>query len=220
VATSRNDRRSATFTAVERQRLAALVLVAAVLLIGAWPLLPRDRDAESTAEPVRASAPSPKEVSAEPPVRVADTARQVIPRPQRAKRTAPSGSSTPDAAKVDTGIEKGGVDRSLQLDAKTLAAVADRMRPSIAACVDAWTTQVPEIAGRVVLGFDLGPDGVESAWVEQQENVPTAVLGCFSAAVYEQDWPAAPDGVMVTLPFEVEAGLVSDEPRRALEDER
>jgi len=205
---------------VERQRLAALVLVAAVLLIGAWPLLPRDRDPERASAPLSARAPSPKQVAADPPERAMDPARQVIPRPQRTKRTAPSGSTAPDAPKVDTGIEKGGVDRSLQLDAETLAAVADRMRPSIAACVEAWTTQVPEIAGRVVLGFDLGPDGVQSAWVEQQENVPTAVLGCFSAAVYEQDWPAAPDGVQVTLPFEVEAGLVSDESRRALEDKR
>ena len=205
---------------MERQRLAALVLVAAVLLIGAWPLLPRDRDTEPTSAPLRNPGPPPKEVAADPPVRATDAARQVIPRPQRTKRTAPSGAPAPDAPKVDTGIEKGGVDRSLQLDAETLAAVADRMRPSIAACVDAWTTQVPEIAGRVVLGFDLGPDGVQSAWVEQHENVPTAVLGCFSTAVYEQDWPAAPDGVLVTLPFEVDAGLVSDQSRRALEDKR
>jgi hypothetical protein len=144
----------------------------------------------------------------------------VIPRPQRAKRATPPAAPRDEGAKLDTGIDKGGVDRNLTLDAETLAAVADRMRPSIAACVDAWTAQMPEIDGRVVLGFDLGPDGVESAWVEQRENVPTAVLGCFSAAVYEQDWPAAPDGVMVTLPFEVEAGLVSDERRGPLEDKR
>ncbi len=207
---------------MERRRLAALVLVAAVLLIGAWPLLPRHRGAEPPAEPLSAPAAAPKQVAAEPPEHAPDAARgQVIPRPHRTKRHAPSpNGEAPDAAKVDTGIEKGGVDRSLTLDAQTLAAVADRMRPSIAACVDAWTTQVPEIAGRVVLGFDLGPDGVQSAWVEQQENIPNAVLGCFSAAVYEQDWPAAPDGVQVTLPFEVEAGLVSDEPRHALEDKR
>ena len=144
----------------------------------------------------------------------------MIPRPHRTKRAAPAASASRDAPKVDTGTEKGGVDPTLKLDAETLAAVADRMRPSIAACVDAWTTQVPEIAGRVVLGFDLGPAGVQSAWVVQQENIPSAVLGCFSAAVYEQDWPAAPDGVEVTLPFEVDAGLVSDGPRRALEDKR
>ena len=218
---SRNDRRSATFTTVERRRLAALVLVAAVLLIAAWPLLPRHRDTEpATSEPIRTPAPSPKEVAADPPARATDAPRQRIPRPHRTKRIAAPENPSPDAAKVDTGIEKGGVDPSLKLDAETLAAIADRMRPSIAACVDAWTTQVPEIAGRVVLGFDLGPDGVQSAWVEQHENVPSAVLGCFSAAVYEQDWPAAPDGVQVTLPFEVDAGLVSDEPRRALEDNR
>ena len=204
---------------MERRRLAALVLVAAVLLIGAWPLFPHHRDA-STSEPPSAAAPSPKEVATDPPAHATDSPRQVIPRPQRKKRTAPPENPSPDAAKVDTGIEKGGVDPTLKLDAETLAAIADRMRPSIAACVDAWTTQVPEIAGRVVLGFDLGPNGVQSAWVEQQENIPSAVLGCFSTAVYEQDWPAAPDGVEVTLPFEVEAGLVSDEQRRALEDKR
>ena len=206
---------------MERRRLAALVLIAAVLLVAAWPLLPHDRGAERTSEPHHAPVPSPKEVAADPPARAPDAPRQVIPRPPRTKRAAaPSENPSPDAAKVDTGTEKGGVDRSLKLDAETLAAVADRMRPSIAACVDAWTTQVPEIAGRVVLGFDLGPNGVQTAWVEQNENVPTAVLGCFSSAVYEQDWPSAPDGVMVTLPFEVEAGLVSDARREPLEDKR
>ena len=203
---------------MERQRLAALVLVAAILLIGAWPLLPRERAVESTAP--APAAPAPKEVAPQVAARAADGKREAIPRPHRARRATPPVAPREDGAKIDTGIEKGGVDRSLALDAETLAAVADRMRPSIAACVEAWTAQVPEIAGRVVLGFDLGPDGVESAWVEQHEDVPTAVLGCFSAAVYEQDWPAAPDGVKVTLPFEVEAGLVSDERRSALEDKR
>ena len=203
---------------MERQRLAALVLVAAILLIGAWPLLPRERVVESTAP--AAEAPAPKEVAPQVAARAVDGKREAIPRPQRAKRATPPVAPREDGATIDTGIEKGGVDRSLTLDAETLAAVADRMRPSIAACVEAWTAQVPEIAGRVVLGFDLGPDGVESAWVEQHEDVPTAILGCFSAAVYEQDWPAAPDGVKVTLPFEVEAGLVSDERRSALEDKR
>ena len=201
---------------MERQRLAALVLVAAILLIGAWPLLPRERAAEATSP--AAEVPAAEEVPRQ--ARAADGKREAIPRPQRAKRAAPPVAPREDGAEIDTGIEKGGVDRSQTLDAETLAAVADRMRPSIAACVEAWTAQVPEIAGRVVLGFDLGPDGVESAWVEQHENVPTAVLGCFSAAVYEQDWPAAPDGVKVTLPFEVEAGLVSEERRSALEDKR
>jgi hypothetical protein len=205
---------------VERRRLAALVLLAAILLIAARPLLPRHRDTEPTPEPIGTPPTSPQAIAADPPARAPRDARQVIPRPPRTKRAAPTANPSPDAPQIDTGIEKGGVDRSLQLDGKTLAAVADRMRPSIAACVDAWTTQVPEMAGRVVLGFDLGPDGVQSAWVEEHEHVPTAVLGCFSAAVYEQDWPAAPDGVMVTLPFEVEAGIVSDEPRRSLEDKR
>ena len=203
---------------MERQRLAALVLVATILLIGAWPLLPRERAAESTAP--AAAAPTPKDAPPDVAAGAAAPKREVIPRPQRTKRVAQPVAPREDGAKIDTGIEKGGVDRSLTLDAETLAAVADRMRPSIAACVEAWTAQVPEIAGRVVLGFDLGPDGVQSAWVEQHENVPTVVLGCFSAAVYEQDWPAAPDGVKVTLPFEVEAGLVSDERRSALEDKR
>jgi hypothetical protein len=211
---------------VERRRLASLVLIAVVLLIAAWPLLPHHRDTDTSAEPIHAPAPSPKEVAGDPPERATDAPRQVIPRPHPVKRSAPAGNAAPagtaapDAATVDTGIEKGRVDPTLKLDAQTLAAIADRMRPSIAACVDAWTTQVPEIAGRVVLGFDLGPDGVQSAWVVQQQNIPSTVLGCFSTAVYEQDWPAAPDGVEVTLPFEVDAGLVSDGPRRALEDKR
>ncbi|MND00051.1 hypothetical protein D3C83_185400 [compost metagenome] len=71
-----------------------------------------------------------------------------------------------------------------------------------------------------MLGWNLGPDGVETAWIQEHEDVPVAVLGCFSAAVYEQDWPPAPDGVMVTFPFVVEAGQVPGEPGGALEDKR
>jgi hypothetical protein len=211
---------------VERRRLAALLVIAAILLIGAWPLLePDPRITTSTEAEVDAVGPAAPPKAAPTP-QVAAEKREPIPRPKRVlgkkahregERRAPQPQAEPT---VDTAVEKGGVDPSLPLTADTLKAVADRMRPSIAACLDAWTAQVPQITGRVLLGFNLGPDGVQSAWVEEHEDVPTPVLGCFSAAVYEQDWPAAPDGVMVTFPFVVEAGVVPDEPGGALEDKR
>ncbi len=208
---------------MERRRLTALIVVAALLLIGAWPLLQRDPDALTTEPPVH-EAPVPKGTDASPASPVGDATGEkreaAIPRPSRAKRSAPVVPASEDAPTIDTGIEKGGVNRSLELNKDTLHAVADRMRPSIAACVDAWTAQVPQIAGRVVLGFDLGPDGVQSAWIEEHEDVPTAVLGCFSSAVYEQDWPPAPDGVKVTFPFVVNAGLEPDEPGGGPVDKR
>jgi hypothetical protein len=204
---------------MERRRLAALIALAAILLVAAWPLVEQDGTVAPTTEPPVAEAP--KRAVTTPPSAVEPAKkREPIPRPRRVERSAAPPAPATTGQKLDTGIEKGGVDRSLTLDAGTLKSVADRMRPSISACVEAWTAEVPQIEGRVVLGWDLGPDGVQTAWIEEHEDVPVGVLGCFSAAVYEQDWPPAPDGVRVTFPFVVEAGLVPEEPGGALEDKR
>jgi hypothetical protein len=202
---------------VERRRIVALIAVALLLLVAAWPLLPAERGAPTTEPPV-AEAPGPEDAPPGAAEQRKNEKETPIPRPRRVARAA--APATADGPKLDTGLKKGGVDRSLSLDAETLKGVADAMRPSIAACVEAWTAQVPEIAGRVVLGWNLGPDGVQTAWIEEHEDVPVGILGCFSAAVYEQDWPPAPDGVTVTFPFVVEAGTIPDEPGGALEDKR
>jgi hypothetical protein len=120
----------------------------------------------------------------------------------------------------DSDAPTGGVDPSIPLSAEGISSVFPSLRESIADCIDAWAEVDPSISGSVVLSFTLGPEGVQDAWVSERRDMPAAVTGCFSTAVYEQDWPPAPGGVEVTLPFEVNAGLTPAEPGSALKDRR
>lgn len=200
--------------------VAVLVAVGAAGLSALWLLGPP----APVAEP--AAPPSAADLAAE-----GAPARAAIPRPPRARPPAagrgprapsPAAPAAPEAVSTtvgaqpaarpegdpeaeDTAAERGGVDPTLRLDAQGLTTVAERMGPSISACVEAWTAEEPAIEGHVVLSFQLGPEGVQEAWVSEHATVPVGVLGCFSAAVYEQDWPAAPGGVEVTLPFDITA---------------
>jgi hypothetical protein len=199
--------------------VAVLVTVGAAGRSALWLLGPP----ASVAEP--AALPGAADLAAK-----GSPARAAIPRPTRARPPAagraprapsPAAPAAPEAVSTtvgahaaraegdpeaeDTAAERGGVDPTLRLDAQGLSTVAERMSPSITACVEAWTAEDPEIEGHVVLSFQLGPEGVQEAWVSEHATVPVGVLGCFSAAVYEQDWPAAPGGVEVTLPFDITA---------------
>lgn len=168
-------------------------------------------DAPAAAPAPRARIPRVARVKSAPkPAVVRNTATPSAPEPGRAQAQ--------DEAGHDTAAPTGGVDPTIPLTAAGISGVADKMRDSIAECVDAWTAELPDIHGRVVLAFQIGPDGIQDAWVMEHEQVPTAVLGCFSSAVYEQRWPAAPEGVEVTMPFEVDAGLEDDgEPTQLLD---
>ncbi len=189
-----------------------LLLVPAALLLGG--LLYEEAPADALpGEGAAIAPPAPAPPSAPPKARRAaiPAPRASAPAPVSTGPTVTSIEAAPKEAEEDEEAEEhGGVDPALPLTPQSLQTVADRMRPSIAACVEAWTAELPALRGEVVLGFQLNAEGVQEAWVVEHDEVPPAVLGCFSAAVYEQDWPAAPDGVEVTFPFTIEAGLADD----------
>ena len=199
----------------------ALGVFVAMFVLGfvLWPELqdPPERE-QAASEGAKPTAPLPGSSDTKP-------TRARIPRvPKVVRNTAPTASVAPlpsvapEAADED--VATGGVDPTIPLTAAGISSVVDKMRPSIEACVDTWTDETPEIQGRVLLAFQIGPEGIQDAWIMEHESVPTGILGCFSSAVYEQRWPAAPDGVEVTMPFEVDAGLEDDGKPTELLDRR
>lgn len=201
--------------------LGACALVGVALLVvsgegGEAPKIWRDapKPAELPAPPPQ-PPPQPLSTTATP-----DAAPDATPDAARGRvRLTPS--DAPKAAEVkDSDAPTGGVDPSIPLSADGVSSVLPKLRESIAECIDAWAEVTPGLSGEVVLTFQLGPNGVQDAWVSERQDIPAAVTGCFSAAVYEQAWPPAPSGVEVTLPFEVNGGLTPDAPGSVLKDRR
>jgi hypothetical protein len=196
------------------KRLTALWLGACALL-GLALLVARGLDAVTPK--VYRDAPKPAEAPTPPPVTPPVTPSET---PHPPSTTAPPAASRdleappglvrlpraprPTAAGAeahDSDPPAAGVDPSIPLSADGVSSVLPQLRASIAECIDAWAEVDPSISGSVVLRFTLGPKGVQDAWVSERQDMPLAVTGCFSGAVYEQAWPPAPGGVEVSLPF-------------------
>jgi hypothetical protein len=201
----------------------ALLGLALLVVNGGGPDAPEitrsaPKPAEVPAEPTPPPAPLPQPSSATAPEATPATRPEATGR-VRLLRT-PSPTPKGAAAKEDSDAPTGGVDPSIPLNAEGISSVLPKLRESIADCIDAWTEVDPTLSGSVVLTFSLGPEGVQDAWVSERRDMPAAVTGCFSTAVYEQAWPPAPGGVEVSLPFEVDAGLTPAEPGSELKDRR
>lgn len=199
----------------------ALLGLALLLVRGGGSDTPKVlRDAPKPAE--APEPPTPPSVS--PPAPETPSTTASAPAPAAGRVRLPRASSprqTPKGeAAEDSDPPTGGVDPSIPLNAEGISSVLPKLRDSIAECIDAWAEVDPTISGSVVLTFSLGPDGVQDAWVSERRDMPAAVTGCFSTAVYEQAWPPAPGGIEVSLPFEVDAGLTPAEPGSALKDRR
>ncbi|MCK6522930.1 hypothetical protein L6R49_16005 [Myxococcota bacterium] len=216
------------------RRIAALWLGTCVLLGVALLVVRADRDDA----PEVPSAGSPEAAPEAAPVDAPPVASEPEPEPEPEARTRPElpddatarltprvplPRPSPKAAEAkaeDSAPPTGGVDPTIPLSASGISSVLPQLRESIAECIDAWVEVDPALSGSVVLTFQLGPNGVQDAWVSERQDIPAAVTGCFSAAVYEQAWPPAPSGVEVTLPLTVSGGLTPPGPADALKDRR
>jgi hypothetical protein len=93
---------------------------------------------------------------------------------------------------------------------KVRAAIMSRMdavRADIGTCLDDWSALDPGLEGQVNLAFQLGPEGLQDAWVNDHTDVPFGPLSCFSSAVYGQDWTGVTSTPLeVTMPFTFTAG--------------
>ena len=83
----------------------------------------------------------------------------------------------------------------------------DEVAPEIMRCVTEWHDEFPDASGEVIMGFTLGPEGLMDARIEESTELPVGLLSCVSAAVWEGDWPANPDGQLeVRYPITLEMG--------------
>jgi len=77
----------------------------------------------------------------------------------------------------------------------------------IRACLAQWRALDPTLEGEVEIGFTLGAEGLEQAEIREHDGVPIGPLTCFSAAVYDADWPVVPDGKLnVHYPVRIDEG--------------
>ena len=89
----------------------------------------------------------------------------------------------------------------------------DEVAPEILSCMEEWHAEFPDANGKVIMGFTLGPEGLQDARIEDYTDLPVGLLSCVSAAVWEGDWPANPDGeLQIRYPLVLEMGGEADDP--------
>lgn len=213
-----------------RQGTAPAIIAAVALgILGAglvawwlWPTPPQPAEVVAALPPAVA-APQPPAAS-----RVAPRARTAVPRPTStsaarrkvtdARPAASPPSAAPEAAAPEAAAPEGPVDRRAGAGQGGAAQGDDRVvedikagmalvTEDIQACIEDWAEVAPDIDGHVDVAFQLGPEGLEEAWIVDQVDVPGGPLTCFSSAIWEVDWSGVTtEPLEVTFPFEVTTG--------------
>jgi len=199
--------------------LAALVIAALVLTVstrtgtgasepGAAPTPSAGAPAAGSASPLAApgtAAPGPSMPPAGAPRAIPRVgARTILPRPP--PRAAAAGDAAVPRAVPTEGLRdrrgKPPSEQSKELMEHVKAGL-DLVEEDVEACIKAWTDADPSIQGKVLLGFQIGEDGLGKVWIQDYEDVPRGPLTCFASAVYDVDWSGMTDeGVEITVPFE------------------
>lgn len=86
--------------------------------------------------------------------------------------------------------------------AEAIEGKMDEVTDEIAACLGEWMALDPSLEGKVNMGFQIGPEGLTDAWVDDHTDVPFGPLSCFGTAIYSADWTGvSAEPVEVTFPF-------------------
>lgn len=185
--------------AAMRRIVLVVVVVAVVVAIWWW-----GRSVEVVTQPtsVTTNAPAPPPPPSLPQAR---KPRVVLPRPP--KRTLPTRTDGAAAQPERPTLvdRRPAEERSAGDDMTRLHAHVDAVDASVSACIGEWMALDPTLSAKVMLGFSLGPDGLQEAWVDDHGEVPAGPLSCFAGAVYEEDWSG-----IVTSPAEVTMEFVFD----------
>ncbi|MCB9762198.1 MAG: AgmX/PglI C-terminal domain-containing protein [Alphaproteobacteria bacterium] len=156
--------------------------------------------------------------------------RVLLPRSTPASLTTVGGEAAPDADGAGASAEGAGAapPSGGQVDPDAIRAAVNDVMPDIRDCMNQWWAAEPELEGRVVMEFHLTPAGLGDVFVLEHDGVPFAVQTCFSAPIYDADWPRPASGELaVKYPFvffnveEVEGqpvGEPPDEPSEELVD--
>ncbi len=122
-------------------------------------------------------------------------AREQIPRPNAEPGLEPSSSEAPPQEPGDARV-------SPRVEPEAIKTAIDEVLPEIEECLHGWWMLQPELSGKVVVEFELGPEGLSDVFVLDHDGVPGGVLSCFGTALYEADFPAGPEeGMVVQYPF-------------------
>ena len=86
--------------------------------------------------------------------------------------------------------------------AQAIRSKMDEVTDEMAECLGEWMALDPSLEGKVSMGFRIGPDGLQDAWVVDHTDVPFGPLSCFGSAIYSADWTGvSAEPVEVTFPF-------------------
>ena len=190
-----------------RRRLPLIIALTAGALLAVVIFSQADRG-EALTRQAGSGSPHPQP-PAEP-----EAKRTRLPRPAR---LAP-GQTRGSGQRAETQTTGTASDPPPAADAQAVAAIkenASLAADDIKTCLEGWWEQDPTLSGRVVISFDLTPDGLSDAWIEEHSDVPLGPLSCFSAAIYDQDWTGIVESdTTVTYPFVFENRTDDEEPTK------
>lgn len=108
----------------------------------------------------------------------------------------PSNPSNPGSLEPD--LERDGP----PLTREEIRLVVRAKLPRVRACFDAGLMRTPEIGGRVLLRFTIGPDGrAGSIAVDEDELGDATVTDCLCAELTSWQFPRPRDGVPITVAY-------------------
>ena len=81
------------------------------------------------------------------------------------------------------------------------ATVSNEVHPRVKDCLHMWWMLDPKLSGRVVVGLQLGPEGLGASWIQDHSEVPLGPLTCFGSVLTETQWPWASEETEVHFPF-------------------
>jgi len=84
-------------------------------------------------------------------------------------------------------------------------AAANEVVPRIQDCLHMWWMLDPKLSGTVVVGLQLGPEGLGASWIQDHSEVPLGPLTCFGSVLAETGWPWAAEETEVHFPFVFDA---------------
>lgn len=85
------------------------------------------------------------------------------------------------------------------------ATVSNEVRPKVKDCLHMWWMLEPKLSGKVVVGLQLGPEGLGASWIQDHSEVPLGPLTCFGSVLTETNWPWAAEETEVHFPFVFDA---------------
>lgn len=206
----------------QRTGVRRLVMLAAIIL--GLTLATRPPKDEDRADAADMPDTPPEEVRVTPPnttlwdegegpdrSTLREGAREAIPRVAEPSDVPPPSEDVQPVVEPEAEAEPAELGARPLATAETIQAAVAEVVPDIEDCLHQWWMVQPDLEGRIVLELQLYPEGLRDAVVLDHDGVPAAVMGCFSGALYDADWPEGEvDGTVITYPFVFDAGSGED----------